>query len=539
MLRCVFFIALLYCGSLFSQSNFTHQDSLRGTITPERAWWDVQHYNSEIDVNIDSQSISGTNTITFLVLERDSIMQVDLQEPMMITEVLFNGKKLHFTSDGIAHYIHFERPLQTGNTERVTINYKGTPTVPQRPPWDGGWTWTKDDQGRPFIATANQGAGASMWWPCKDHPYDEASGVDLLITVPSELTAVGNGRLIQRTETLNKATYHWQVRSPINNYGVNVNIAHYAHFSEKYPGLEGQLDCSYYVLDYNLEKAKTQFEEAPRMLSAFEHWFGPYPFYRDGYKLVEVPYLGMEHQSSVTYGNKYQNGYLGRDLSQTGHGLLFDFIIIHESAHEWWANSITAADNADMWIHESFTHYAESIFLEHHFGKDTAFEYIRGVRSRIKNDRPIQGPFGVNRSGSGDMYYKGANIWHMLRTLVDDDEKWRNLLIGIQTHFKHQTLNAEELRRFIEDVLDFSLKPFFQQWFQSEQIPILEYRIFPGGFEYRWGPSVENFNMPIDVIVHGKKQRLFPTKKWNRSFQTPVESLVISPDFYVGSMRLN
>ena len=416
---------------------------------------------------------------------------------------------------------------------------QGKPQVAQNPPWDGALTWTKDREGRPFIATSCQGDGASLWWPCKDHPADEPDEMTMTFSVPEGLTAVGNGRLIKSKTRQGKSSFTWEVKKPINHYGVNMNIGAYTLWTETYDGLDGNLDCSYYVLDYEEERSRKQFTDVGRMLDAFEYWYGPYPFYQDGFKLVEVPYLGMEHQSSVTYGNKYQNGYLGRDLSQTGHGLLFDFIIIHEAAHEWWANSVTAADNADMWIHESFTHYSESLFLEYHFGKEKAFQYVRGVRSGIRNDKPIQGPYGVNKSGSGDMYSKGSNIIHMLRMWIDNDDAWRSILQGIQKEFKYQTIDARELIEYIESQSNLSLSGFFRQWFQNKSMPILQYRVFPGGLQYKWSHCVQGFDMPVDIYLNKEKKRIYPTSNWQSLDRTDIESVEVDKNYYIGHIQLD
>jgi aminopeptidase N len=531
-------LSLVLCALTFTtvQAQFTRQDTLRGSITKERAWWDVTSYDLSVNINIPNNSIQGSNQVTFKTVEEGQIMQLDLQSPMVIDSVQYDGRLVNWQTEGNAHFIDLGMKIQPGQTQSIFIYYHGTPKMARKPPWDGGWTWTSDKQGRPFIATANQGDGASLWWPCKDHPSDEAEEVTLTITVPEGLTAVGNGQLKKKKTKDGRSTFVWEVQSPINNYGVNVNIGHYIRMEECYKGLNGKLDVDYYVLDYNEEKAKKQFTEAPRMLEAFEYWFGPYPFYEDGYKLVEVPYLGMEHQSSVTYGNRYQNGYLGKDLSQTGMGMLFDFIIVHESAHEWWANNITAADNADMWIHESFTHYAESLFLEYFFGKDTAYQYIRGVRSKIQHDRPIQGPFGVNQPGSGDMYYKGANILHTLRMIINDDVLWREILRGLNKSFYHQTVTADDVMDFISDKSGYNTEAFFNQYFQTRDLPVLEYRIFPGGLEYRWARAVEGLRMPVNFIIDGKPTRLYVTSKWGRYDQSGIKEVKVDQNYYLAAM---
>ena len=381
-----FLILLLFTGvlpikaqDLFDEKeSFTKQDSLRGSITAARIWWDLTYYHLEVEVVPDAKFISGKNTIKYTVLKEYQTLQIDLQTPLKITKVTQNGKELKVINQGNAHFIQLLKKQEVGNTESIVVHYQGNPKEAIRAPWDGGFSWKKDANGNHFIATSCQGLGASVWWPCKDHMYDEVENMDMSVTVPHNLMDVSNGKLKKVIDNGATKTYHWTVKNPINNYGVNINIGDYTHFSEVFKGEKGNLDMDYYVLKDNLKKAKKQFKDAPKMMKAFEHWFGPYPFYEDGYKLVEVPYLGMEHQSSVTYGNKYKQGYLGRDLSDTGWGLKFDFIIIHESGHEWFANNITHKDIADMWIHESFTNYSESLFLEYYYGKKAASEYVIG-----------------------------------------------------------------------------------------------------------------------------------------------------------------
>ncbi|MEL6306195.1 MAG: M1 family metallopeptidase, partial [Bacteroidota bacterium] len=387
--------------------NFTRQDTLRGSITPERAWWDLTYYDLKVAIDPTTQTISGENTIHYTVLKSHNKLQFDLQTPLMIEAVSQNGKPLEYTSEGNAHFVNLLAKQPEGSQQAITIKYSGKPKKAVNAPWDGGFSWRIDQNNNPFAATSCQGLGASVWWPNKDHMYDEVDSMRIALIVPKDLVGVANGRLVDKKVAQEKATYTWMVSNPINNYCVNANLGNYVQFGEVYQGEKGKLDLSYYVLPENLEKAKKQFEQVPKMLDAFEHWFGPYPFYEDSFKLVEVPYLGMEHQSSVTYGNQYRYGYLGRDLSGSGWGLKFDFIIIHEAGHEWFANNITYKDIADMWVHEGFTAYSESLYLDYHFGTKAASEYVIGTRKLIQNDRPIIGSYDVNHKGSGDMYYKG------------------------------------------------------------------------------------------------------------------------------------
>ncbi len=515
---------------------FTHQDTLRGSITPERAWWDLSYYDLAIDFDINNKAIKGTNTIYFFVTAPQQVMQIDLQEPLKITYVDFKGQKLTYTREGDVYWIRFPYPLAAGDREKITIQYEGIPVVAVRPPWDGGLTWSKDNNDYPFVATSCQGLGASVWWPCKDHMYDEPDSMLLRITVPSSLSEVSNGRL-RHIDYLpdGRRTYHWFVSNPINNYGVNANIGKYAHWSDTLHGENGVLDMDFYVLQDNYEKARKHFEDAHRTIRAFEYWFGPYPFYEDGFKLVEVPYLGMEHQSSVTYGNEYKMGYKGTDLSGTGWGLKWDFIIVHETAHEWWANSVTYKDIADMWIHESFANYAESLFLDYHFGQQAAREYVIGTRSGIRNDIPIIGPYNVNKEGSGDMYYKGGNMLHSLRTWIGDDEKWRSVLRGLQRDFYHQTVTTEQIEKYMAKHTGKDLTAFFNQYLRDTRIPVVEFELKGKKVNYRYSKIVDGFNMPVRVSVNGgEKVWINPTIQWQElQHSTNIKTFTGDPEFYV------
>jgi aminopeptidase N len=360
------------------------------------------------------------------------------------------------------------------------------------------------------------------------------------ITVPQPLADVSNGRLRKLEHNIDGTrTFHWFVSNPINNYGVNINIAEYTHFSNVYKGEKGDLDCDYWVLPYHLEKAKEQFKQAHLMLEAFEHWFGPYPFYEDSYKLVEVSYPGMEHQSSVTYGNGFKNGYRGRDVSKTGWGDKFDFILVHESGHEWFANSITNWDIADMWIHESFIAYSESLFVDYFWGKEAGAAYCRGTRLNILNDRPIIGQYDVNSEGSGDMYSKGANMLHTIRQIINDDEKWRQILRGLNQEFYHQTVKSEQIEAYISQKSGLDLKPVFDQYLRDIRIPIFEYALLNGKLMYRWGNCIPNFQMKVKVYLNGKPYWLQPDTKWqNLTSDEPIQSVEIDKDFYVSTFNL-
>ena len=511
--------------------SYSRQDSLRGSITPERVWWDLLHYDLSVDVDIKTRTISGSNTIAYKVLDGQNTLQIDLQRPMRIDQVLQEGKELEVNQEGNAYFINLVKAQARGDENELTIVFSGKPRKAVRAPWDGGFSWKEDENGKPFVATSNQGLGASVWWPCKDHPYDEPDNGQLLsITVPKELVAVGNGRLIDTKKSGDKKTYVWKVVNPINNYGVNINIGDYTNMSSTYDGLKGTLDVDFWVLKQNKEKAEIQFQDAYRTLEALEYWFGPYPFYEDSYKLVEVPYLGMEHQSSVTYGNKYMNGYLGTDLSDTGWGLKWDFIIIHESGHEWFANNITYKDAADMWIHEGFTSYSESLFTEYFYGKEAGASYTKGLRKRIQNQAPVIGDYDVNNEGSGDMYYKGHNMLHTIRQIVADDEKWREILVGLNKDFYHQTVSSAEVEQYIMEKSGIDFSKVFDQYLRDIRVPVLEHFFKEGQLNYRWTNVVEKFDMPVDISLDGAKRRIYPAAEWK---QVEGEAVEIDDNYYI------
>lgn len=543
----ILFLFLLCSGSTFAQAQtpeFTHDDTLRGSITPQRAWWDLTYYDLRLRVDPAEKSISGSNTIFYKVLNSSNLLQVDLQPPLQIDKAEQDGQALSVQRAGEnAWFIVLQKEQPVGSTQSVTVWYSGKPREAVHAPWDGGFSWSKDGKGQPFVATSCQGLGASVWWPCKDHMYDEPDSQAITVTVPNGLMDVSNGRLRRTQENGDgTTTYEWFVSNPINNYGVNVNIANYTHWSEVYNGEKGPLTMDYYVLPQNLNKAKEQFKQAPMMMKALEYWFGPYPFYEDGYKLVEVPYLGMEHQSSVTYGNQYRNGYLGMDQSGTGWGRKFDFIIIHESAHEWFANNITYRDIADMWIHESFANYSEGLYTEYYHGKEAGAAYTRGVRSNIQNKAPIIGYYDVNREGSIDMYYKGGNMLHTIRQIVGNDEKWRSILRGLGKDFYHQVVTTQQIEQYFSSHVGRNLQKVFDQYLRHVEIPILEYRYKKGKVEYRWTNCVDGFDMPVKVTLSkGVYTMVYPTTEWKSSPSKLGKKgkLVVDENFYVFSSEVS
>ena len=542
-----FLILFLFCSVLSlkgqrlleEKENFTRQDTLRGSITPERIWWDLTSYHLAVEVVPNLKFISGNNTIRYTVLKEYQTLQIDLQAPLKITKVTQDGITLKVIDDRNAHFVQLLKKQKIGNTESIVVYYQGNPKEAIQAPWDGGFSWKKDKNGNHFVATSCQGLGASVWWPCKDHMYDEVKNMKISVTVPRNLMDVSNGKLEKIVDNGTTKTYHWSVDNPINNYGVNINIGDYTHFSEVYKGEKGNLDMDYYVLKYNLEKAKKQFTDAPKMMKAFEHWFGPYPFYEDGFKLVEVPYLGMEHQSSVTYGNQFKNGYLGRDLSGTGWGLKFDFIIIHESGHEWFANNITNKDIADMWIHESFTNYSESLFLDYYYGKKASSEYVIGLRKTIANKKTIIGKYDLNNEGSSDMYNKGGNMLHTLRQVVNNDQKWRMILRKMNKKFYHQTVTTNQIEAFLSRETKLDLTPFFNQYLRSIEIPTLEYKVENDVLIYKWTAVVKDFKMPLKVFINQEPTWIYPTSEIQKKSLTYKKStLEIDPNFYVYSKEV-
>jgi aminopeptidase N len=540
MLKKLFSLCLLlspYLSNAQKQTTFTHADTLRGAITPERAWWDLTYYHLNVNPNAKDSTLTGSTVINYKVLQPNQIIQVDLQEPLKIDKVVQDGQVLTYKRDGNAFFITLVKKQEKGKSESIEIFYSGRPRLAKRPPWDGGVQWVPDGKGNTIISTSCQGLGSSVWWPCKDHMYDEPDSMMVSITVPKAMTDVSNGKLRSVVENNDGThTFNWAVINPINNYGVNMNVADYVSWTETYKGEKGDLPLSFYVLPQNLEKAKVQFKQASQMLKAFEHWFGPYPFYEDGYKLVEVPYLGMEHQSSVTYGNGYKMGYLGRDLSKTGWGLKWDFIIVHESGHEWFANNITYKDVADMWIHESFTNYSENLYTEYYFGKEAGADYVIGTRSLIANDIPIIGTYHVNQEGSRDMYYKGGNMLHTIRQIVNDDEKWRQILRGLNKTFYHQTVETAQIEEYVSKHAGRDIRKVFDQYLRDVRIPVLEYSFKDNGIQYRWTNVIDGFNMPVKIkLDEGKEQFIYPTSEWKTLKTKGEKSLVVDRNFYVES----
>lgn len=515
-------LACLFTKASFSQGGktmtFSKADTLRGTLSEFRSSYDINYYHLDIKLDIENKFISGSNLFRFKAVSDIKRLQFDLFENLTIEKVVYKGIELPFKREFNAVFIDFPSTIPAGITDEFTVFYSGKTLIAARAPWDGGFSYAKDKQGKPWVAVSCQGLGASAWWPNKDHQSDEVDSMMISVSVPKGLMNVSNGRLRSTENTdPNYSKYNWFVSYPINNYTVSLNIADYAYFNDSYAGENGNLTLDYYVLKENLEKAKKQFNaNVSPMLKSFEKWFGPYPFYRDGFKLVETPYLGMEHQSAVAYGNKYQNGYLGRDLSGTGLGMSWDYIIIHEAGHEWFGNNITSKDIADMWIHEGFTTYSEAIFVDDRDGKEAGARYIAGIRKNIRNDRPIIGPYGVNTEGSGDMYPKGANLIHMTRTMIDDDNKWREILRGLNSEFGLKTSTTKDIVGFINKTSGKDFTKVYDQYLNYKNIPILEYKISGKQTQYRWLADIANFDMPIRIKSGEKYSWIYPTSEWKK-----------------------
>lgn len=553
MKKIVSIICLLFafCIASFAQP-FTHADTLRGSNGPGRSWWDATKYDLHVKFNLQDSTISGYNDIDFKVLNKGNKMQIDLQEPMMIDSIIFYRDDVHIRNaemiekivlkdstqisrDGNAYFIN----VPSNTFKELSIYYHGKPPIAKKAPWDGGLVWARDKAHNPWISIACQGLGASVWYPCKDYQGDEPDSAEIHVTAPSDLITISNGRLRSKVDNNDgNSVYTWAVVNPINNYDLIPYIGKYVHFGQIYKGEKGNLTMDYWVLDSNLTKAKKQFQEAPRMMKAFEYWFGPYPFYKDGYKLVDAPYLGMEHQSAVAYGNGYQNGYHGMDLSGTGVGMKWDFIIVHESGHEWFGNNITSKDLADMWIHEGFTNYSETLFTEYYFGKKAADEYVIGIRKNIENKEPIIPAYGVNKEGPIDMYYKASNMIHTIRQVINNDATFRKILRGLNSTFYHQTVTTKQVENYISKQSQIDFSKVFDQYLRTIKIPVLKYKINNGILSYHWANVVDGFNMPVKIQDEkGKRMFIYPKGKMQQ-LKTPIKELKVDENFYIETKEL-
>jgi len=521
MKKSTLIVLLLSITSIVNaQTIFTKADTLRGSLNDQRDWFDIMKYDITVQPFFEIKSIQGNVIWTAKVIKASNDIQIDLQQPLIIDSIIYSpanssqkNSSLPFTRNDNVAIAHLTDHPAINSFFKLIIYYHGIPREAVRPPWDGGWIWTKDANGKPWMSVACQNIGASVWYPCKDIQSEEPnSGANLTMIVPDTLLAIGNGRLKKENKNNGWASYTWEVTNPINNYNIIPYIGDYVGWNEKYAGLKGNLDVHYWVLRESEAKAKLQFIQVPQMLKAFEYWMGPYPFYEDGYQLIQSPHLGMEHQSAVGYGNKFADGYLGRDLSGTGWGLKWDYIIVHESGHEWFANNITTNDIADMWVHEGITSYTETLYTEYYYGKEAGNEYTYGMRKRIRNDRPIIGHYGVNDEGSGDMYAKGAVLLHSIRQAINNDSLFRNILIGLNKDFYHQTVSTQQIENYISTKSKFNFTKTFDQYLRTTQIPTFNYYYDSTEkiLTYQYKNCVVGFNLPINVLYNQNTISLLP-----------------------------
>ena len=519
--------------------NFNRKDSLQGGFSFERMCFDVQRYDLDITVIPEKKFIFGSNTISFKMHQESSKIQLDLFENMTVDSIVFENKKVKFEREFGAVFINFPTVLKvTDNILKIKFYYSGNPIIAKNAPWDGGFVFSNDTNNKPWICVAVQGTGGSLWYPVKDSQSDEPDlGASIKVAVPNGLMNVSNGRFKGSLDLNNGYTrWDWEVKNPINSYSITLNIGDYVHLHEN----NNNIDLDYYVLRGNEERARIHFAEVKPMMDCFESKFGPYPFTEDGYKLVESNYLGMEHQSAVAYGNKYKKGYSGKDRSVTGIGMKFDFIIIHESAHEWFGNSISSRDIADMWIHEAFTTYAESVYVECQFGKEKAIQYINGQKKLVENKAPILGKYGVNNEGSSDMYYKGTQILNTLRNSLDNDEKWWSIMKKFALTYRHKIIESNDVIQFFSTEFSFDLKPFFDHYLQETTIPILEVKVHGKNLQYRFSGTKNDFQLPIYINIDGIKTPITPSTNW-QSFKIKSKSTILFPKdlFYINFKRID
>jgi len=522
-----------------NKDKFTRADSLRGMLTPLRTCYDINYYHLDVKINIDDKSVSGSNEFAFTATQDFTKLQFDLFDNLKIQKVLYKGNEIPYTREANAVFVTFPKTIKKGSKDRFTVCYAGNPPIAKRPPWDGGFIFKKDKSGNPFISVACQGLGASVWWPNKDHQSDEVDSMLISISVPKDLDEVSNGRLRSIEDQPDGYRKHnWFVANPINNYTVSFYIGKYAHWTDTYNGEKGPLTLDFWSLREDSAKARPHWDaDVKPMIEAFEHWFGPYPWYKDGYKLVQAPHLGMEHQSAVAYGNQFKKGYLGMDMSGTGYGMKWDYITVHESGHEWFANNVTTKDIADMWVHEGFTTYSEVLFTESTQGKKAGEAYLIGLRNGIGNRTPIIGPYNVNKEGSGDMYPKGANMIHTIRQLINNDEKFRQILRGINSTFYHKTTTSADVEAYIIKQSGLKLSKVFDQYLRYAKIPVLEYKIENNMLSYHWITDVKDFDMPVSVSLKADSFSLIsPTNNWKTikvDSSVTMDNFKINPGFYV------
>jgi aminopeptidase N len=507
----------------------TRADILRGSYGQYRANNDLLFYHLDVRVDPEKKFISGKNTIRFKMLKDDTRIQLDLHQALNVDKILLGTTELKYEREFGAVFVDFPETLRAGRVYSIDFYYSGNPLETGR---FGGIAFRKDSAGRPWINTACEGIGASIWWPNKDQWRDEVEGMQISVSIPNDLVDVSNGKFMGKTDLGDGYTrWDWLVHYPINNYDVALNIGKYEHFSDKL----GDLPLDFYALPEDLDKAKKQFAQAKGMLEAFQHYFGEYPFKKDGYKLIQVPYSGMEHQSAVAYGNHFANGYLERDWTGVGISLRFDFIIIHESGHEWFGNSITAADPSDMWIHEGWTTYLECLYVEYMYGHDDYLKYVNAYKSKVKNAKPIIAERGVNAEPPQDQYFKGALFLNTLRSVVNDDPRWFRLIHDLYQHFKYKNIMTEDIVAFFNQKTGKDMTPIFNQYLRHTAIPILELKFSAGEgtVSYRWKVDEPGFAMPVRVGKKDSWQLIQATTDW-QTLKTPLakDDFDVATDLY-------
>jgi aminopeptidase N len=511
----IIFFSLL---TLLSKAQYYNRaDELRGNLSPLRSCYDVIFYNLNIKINIPEKSIAGSNTIYYKILNDFDKIQIDLFANMQIDSILHQNKKLTYTREYNAVFIYFGEKQLKNNIDNIIVYYHGKPKIAVRPPWEGGFVWTQDKKGNDWVAVACENIGASLWYPNKDHLSDKPDSMMISCTVPSNLKCISNGNLINTIPVDNNSTkYVWFISYPILNYNATICIGNYINFYDYYIHDNDSLRLDYYVFDYNLDKAKKQFKQVKPLLKCYEKFFGPYPFPKDGYALIETPFAGMEHQSAIAYGNYYKNGYAGEDYSLLN--LDFDYIIIHETGHEWWGNSLSMGDLADMWIHEAFTTYAEMLYVDCMYGSNKALQYINMKKNYVLNDAPCIPEYNLNKEGSQDMYSKGALMLHTIRNVIDDDKIWFDILLGLQKDFKYKTVNYNDIVNYMNLKSGKNLSKIFNQYLKHKYPPLLHYSLKKQGpnliIKYKWEETIDDFDMPVKIYTaKNKLEFIYPITK--------------------------
>ncbi|SFC97798.1 M1 family metallopeptidase [Flavobacterium phragmitis] len=541
----ILFLNLMFC-MVYAQEKSTlriptKQDTLNGSITPERIWWDIQHYDLTIKPDYTTKTISGKNTIEYNIVQKEhsDLMQIDLVAPLKIDSIFQKGKKITYTQNENIWYIKLPKKLLPKNN-KITIYYSGKPTESIKPPWDGGLVWAKDSLNRPWISVACQYKGASLWYPCKNALYDEPDkGASISISVPDSLVAIGNGRLKSKIKKPdNTSTYKWEVKNPINHYGITFYIGNYINLNETFNSEKGPLTMDFWILDYNKEKAITHMiPEVKITMKSLEHWYGPYPFHEDGFKMVDAPYIGMEHQSAIAYGSSYKKGTnkKGGDISNTGWGKKTDKIIVHEIAHEWFGNNITASDITDRWIQEGFAGLGEELVIADLCGRQAGNEFMNGRFRTIENDKPVIGRYGINEDGSNDNYVKGWAVMHMIGAIINDDQKFREILRGLNRNYHNKVVTTQEIETYVSTKSGINFQYLFDQYLRTNKIPVLEYQFKNGLLNYRYSNCNKDFVMPIktnwtkDIWIH-------PTTSWQTlkiENEASATDLKVDINFYI------